>query len=79
MSDTGSCMGPPPLGDESLTTAPRRCRLTRRPSHGLPVHLAKQPPGALIGHTVLQLSRAAVDMAYDRLVHVRYLDLKLVA
>ena len=33
----------------------------------------------LIGHTVLQLSRAAVDLAHDRLVHVRYLDLKLVA
>ena len=33
----------------------------------------------LIGHTVLQLARAAVDMAHDRLVHVRYLDLKLVA
>ena len=33
----------------------------------------------LLGHIVLQASRAAVDLAHDRLVHVRYLDLKRVA
>jgi hypothetical protein len=31
---------------------------------------------ALVGYTVLQLSRAAVDMAHDRLVKVPHLDLK---
>lgn len=32
---------------------------------------------ALVGHTVLQLSRAAVDLVHDRLVRIRHLDLKL--
>ena len=32
---------------------------------------------ALVGYTVLQQARAAVDMAHDRLVKVPHLDLKL--
>jgi predicted aspartyl protease len=31
----------------------------------------------LVGHTVLQLSRAAVDLVHDRLVRIRHLDLKI--
>jgi predicted aspartyl protease len=30
-----------------------------------------------VGHTVLQLSRAAVDLVHDRLVRIRHLDLKI--
>ena len=32
---------------------------------------------ALVGHTVLQLARAAVDLVHDRLVRLRHLDLKI--